>query len=144
MPTEQSVVEKNPSQTRLLYLFIHSTDAQKYMLEGQFHFPNQDFETLAQDWLKYAETHENPQIDGFLDFIPEQLQGIIVDAEMAQMPKDSTIQEVDALVLALKRRNIYSRLNELQAQLQDAKRKNDAQGIIAITQEIIGLKRILG
>lgn len=144
MPTEQSVVEKNPSQTRLLYLFIHSTDAQKYMLEGQFHFPNQDFETLAQDWLKYAETHENPQIDGFLDFIPEQLQGIIIDAEMAQMPKDSTIQEVDALVLALKRRNIYSRLNELQAQLQDAKRKNDAQGIIAITQEIIGLKRILG
>lgn len=144
LPTEQSVVEKNPSQTRLLYLFIHSTDAQKYMLEGQFHFPNQDFETLAQDWLKYAETHENPQIDGFLDFIPEQLQGIIVDAEMAQMPKDSTIQEVDALVLALKRRNIYSRLNELQAQLQDAKRKNDAQGIIAITQEIIGLKRILG
>lgn len=144
VPTEQSVVEKNPSQTRLLYLFIHSTDAQKYMLEGQFHFPNQDFETLAQDWLKYAETHENPQIDGFLDFIPEQLQGIIVDAEMAQMPKDSTIQEVDALVLALKIRNIYSRLNELQAQLQDAKRKNDAQGIIAITQEIIGLKRILG
>lgn len=144
VPTEQSVVEKNPSQTRLLYLFIHSTDAQKYMLEGQFHFPNQDFETLAQDWLKYAETHENPQIDGFLDFIPEQLQGIIVDAEMAQMPKDSTIQEVDALVLALKRRNIYSRLNELQAQLQDAKCKNDAQGIIAITQEIIGLKRILG
>lgn len=144
VPTEQSVVEKNPSQTRLLYLFIHSTYAQKYMLEGQFHFPNQDFETLAQDWLKYAETHENPQIDGFLDFIPEQLQGIIVDAEMAQMPKDSTIQEVDALVLALKRRNIYSRLNELQAQLQDAKRKNDAQGIIAITQEIIGLKRILG
>lgn len=144
VPTEQSVVKKNPSQTRLLYLFIHSTDAQKYMLEGQFHFPNQDFETLAQDWLKYAETHENPQIDGFLDFIPEQLQGIIVDAEMAQMPKDSTIQEVDALVLALKRRNIYSRLNELQAQLQDAKRKNDAQGIIAITQEIIGLKRILG
>lgn len=144
VPTEQSVVEKNPSQTRLLYLFIHSTDAQKYMLEGQFHFPNQDFETLAQDWLKYAETHENPQIDGFLDFIPEQLQGIIVDAEMAQMPKDSTIQEVDALVLALKRRNIYSRLNELQAQLQDAKRKNDAQEIIAITQEIIGLKRILG
>ena len=144
VPTEQSVVEKNPSQTRLLYLFIHSTDAQKYMLEGQFHFPNQDFETLAQDWLKYAETHENPQIDGFLDFIPEQLQGIIVDAEMAQMPKDSTIQEIDALVLALKRRNIYSRLNELQAQLQDAKRKNDAQGIIAITQEIIGLKRILG
>lgn len=144
VPTEQSVVEKNPSQTRLLYLFIHSTDAQKYMLEGQFHFPNQDFETLAQDWLKYAETHENPQIDGFLDFIPEQLQGIIVDAEMAQMPKDSTIQEVDALVLALKRRNIYSRLNELQAQLQDAKRKNDAQGIIAIIQEIIGLKRILG
>lgn len=144
MQTEPTVVEKNPGQTRLLYLFIHSADAQKYMLEGQFKFPNQDFQTLAQDWLKYSETHENPQIDGFLDFIPEQLQGIIVDAEMAHMPTDSTIQEINELVRALQRRNIYSELNKLQSQLQDAKRKNDAQEIIAITQKVIELKRILG
>ena len=44
---------------------------------------------------------------------------------------------------ALKKRNIYSRLNELQIELQDAKRKEDAQEIIKITQEILGLKRIL-
>ena len=144
VPTEQSVVEKNPSQTRLLYLFIHSTDAQKYMLEGQFHFPNQDFETLAQDWLKYAETHENPQIDGFLDFIPEQLQGIIVDAEMANMPKDFTIQEINEYVQSFQKRNIYSRLNELNNQLQDAMRKKDRDEALNITQKIIELKRVLG
>lgn len=144
VPAEQTVVEKNPSQTRLLYLFIHSADAQRYMLEGKFKFPNQDFETLAQDWLKYAETHENPQIDGFLDFIPEQLQGIIVDAEMAQMPKDFTIQEINEHVRALQKRSIYFQLNELQNQLQDAKRKKDVQEIVAITQKIIEFKRILG
>lgn len=142
--TRQTEVVKHPSQARLLFLFIHAANAQKYLLEGGFHFPNEDFENLANLWLKYAETHENPQIDGFLDFIPEQLQGIIIDAEMAHMPKDFTIQEINECVKDLQSRSIYSRLNELQNQLQDAKRKQDGLGIIKITQKIIELKRILG
>lgn len=144
LPAEQTKVQKHPSQTRLLNLFIHSTRAQKYLLEGEFHFPDQDFEKLAQLWLKFQETHENPQIDSFLDFIPEQLQGIIVDAEVAHMPKDFTIQEINDNVDAIRKRSIYSQLNELNEQLQDAKRKEDVQKTIEITQQILGLKRILG
>ncbi|KRL82642.1 DNA primase [Lactobacillus ultunensis] len=141
---QQTEAQQHPCQTRLLYLFIHAAQAQKYLLEGHFHFPDKDFESLANLWIKYQETHDNPQIDGFLDFIPEQLQGIIVDAELAEMPKDFTIQEVDEYVQSLQKRSIYSRLNELKNQLQDAKRKQDVQEILKITQEIIGLKRILG
>ena len=140
---KQTEVEKHPSQTRLLYLFIHSTEAQKYLLNGNFHFPDKEFEKLAELWVKYSETHNDPQINGFLDFIPEQLQGIIIDAELAKTPTDFNIQEINEHVHALKKRNIYSRLNELQIELQDAKRKEDAQEIIKITQEILGLKRIL-
>lgn len=143
-PPQQTESQRHPCQTRLLYLFIHAAQARKYLLEGNFHFPDKDYETLANLWIKYQETHNNPQIDGFLDFIPEQLQGIIVDAELAEMPKDFTIQEINEYVHSLQKRSIYSRLNELQNQLQDAKRKQDVQEILKITQEIIGLKRILG
>lgn len=38
---------KTPSQTRLLYLFIHSTEAQKYLLNGNFHFPDKEFEKIG-------------------------------------------------------------------------------------------------
>ena len=140
---KKTEAEKHPSQTRLLYLFIHSTEAQNYLLEGGFKFPNKDFEKLAELWVQYSETHQDPQINGFLDFIPEQLQGIIIDAELAKTPTDFKIQEINEHVQALKKRNICSRLNELQNDLQDAKRKEDAQEIIKITQEILGLKRIL-
>lgn len=144
LPAHQTEVQKHPSQTRLLYLFIHSAKAQEYLLKGDFHFPDKDFDTLAQLWLNFAETHENPQIESFLDFIPEQLQGIIVDAELVHMPKDFSIQEINDNILALQRRSIYSRLNELQNEIRDARRKEDKQKEIKIIQEIIGLKKILG
>lgn len=124
------------------YLFIHSRH--KISTGGKFPFPDKDFEELAQLWIKYKETHDNPQIDGFLDFIPEQLQGIIVDAEMANMPKDFTIQEINEYVQSLQKRNIYSRLNELNNQLQDAMRKQDRDECLRLTQKIIELKRVLG
>ncbi|MDY4730301.1 MAG: DNA primase, partial [Lactobacillus amylovorus] len=141
---QQTAGQRHPRQVRLLYLFIHSQQAQKYLQEGNFHFPDKDFEELAQLWIKYKETHDNPQIDGFLDFIPEQLQGIIVDAEMANMPKDFTIQEINEYVQSLQKRNIYSRLNELNNQLQDAMRKQDRDECLRLTQKIIELKRVLG
>ena len=144
LPIQQTEVQKHPSESRLLYLFIHSANAQQYLQEGKFHFPDQDYETLSQLWLKFAATHENPQIDSFLDFIPEQLQGIIVDAEMANMPKDFTIQEINEYVQSFQKRNIYSRLNELNNQLQEEKRKKDRDEALNITQKIIELKRVLG
>lgn len=144
LTTPQTEANKHPSQTRLLYFFIHSTSAQKYLLEHDFHFPNDNFESLAQLWLKYQETHDNLQIAGFLDFIPDQLQGIIVDAEATHIPKDCTVQEINEYIRAIQTRSIYSKLNELQNQLQDAKRKQDGLEIIKITQKIIELKRILG
>ena len=63
---------------------------------------------------------------------------------MANMPKDFTIQEINEYVQSLQKRNIYSRLNELNNQLQDAMRKQDRDGCLRLTQKIIELKRVLG
>lgn len=60
------------------------------------------------------------------------------------MPKDFTIQEINEHVFALQKRSVYSQLNELQNQLQDAKRREDVKKTIEVTQKIIELKRILG
>ena len=98
----------------------------------------------SSDLLKFSESHENPEINSFLDFIPEELQGIIVSAEMADMPDDFTENEIDEQISALHMRKINSKLDELKNQLNDARRKTDTEEIIKITQKILNLKRIQG
>ncbi|WP_333583109.1 DNA primase [Lactobacillus acetotolerans] len=136
--------DRDPVQTRLLYLFIHSTHAKNYLLKKKFLFPDKDYAKLAELWLKFSESHENPEINSFLDFIPEELQGIIVSAEMADMPDDFTENEIDEQISALHMRKINSKLDELKNQLNDARRKTDTEEIIKITQKILNLKRIQG
>lgn len=114
------------------------------MLEKKFLFPDQDYAQLAELWLKFIESHEDQSINSFLDFIPEQLQGIIVSAEMINMPKDYSEREIDEQVRALQMRKIDSQIDELMRNLQDAKRKDDNDTIINITRKILQLKRTQG
>ncbi|MDF7638960.1 DNA primase [Lactobacillus sp. ESL0791] len=145
IPVVDKETEKNdPVQTRLLYLFIHSEHARDYLLEKKFLFPDQDYAQLAELWLKFIESHEDQSINSFLDFIPEQLQGIIVSAEMINMPKDYSEREIDEQVRALQMRKIDSQIDELMRNLQDAKRKDDNDTIINITRKILQLKRTQG
>ena len=95
-------------------------------------------------WLNYIETHEDHSTKSFLDFIPEQLQGIIVNAEMIDMPDSFSEREIDELIGSLHKRKIDLQLNELQNKIQDAARRNDTQEILEITQQIIQLKRTKG
>lgn len=115
-----------------------------FIKEKKFLFPDKDYAKLAELWLKFSESHENPEINSFLDFIPEELQGIIVSAEMADMPDDFTENEIDEQISALHMRKINSKLDELKNQLNDARRKTDTEEIIKITQKILNLKRIQG
>lgn len=146
VPVEDNSDEQNfdPAQTRLLYLFMHSSEARDYILDQKFLFPDTDYAQLAELWLKFSETHEDNSINSFLDFIPEQLQGIIVNAEMREMPQDFSGREIEEIIGSLKRRNINSQLNELKQKIEDAERRNDNQEILRITQKILELKRIKG
>ena len=134
----------DPIQTRLLYLFIHSKHAQEYLLSHQFLFPDSKFQRLAELWLNFSENQENPTVNSFLDFIPSELQGIIVNAEMTNMPQDFSDREIDEQINALNMRKINIELQHLMNDLQDAKRKTDTEEILDITRKILQLKRIQG
>ena len=134
----------DPIQTRLLYLFIHSKHAQEYLLDHQFLFPDSKYQRLAELWLNFSENQENPTVNSFLDFIPSELQGIIVNAEMTNMPQDFSDREIDEQINALNMRKINIELQHLMNDLQDAKRKTDTEEILDITRKILQLKRIQG
>ncbi|WEV50327.1 DNA primase [Lactobacillus sp. ESL0731] len=134
----------DPVQTRLLYLFMHSEHARDFLLENNFLFPDEKYADLAELWLKFSEEHENPEINSFLDFIPDELQGIIVSTEMTDMPQDFSDRELEEQMAAIEMRKINAQLKDLENQLQDAKRKTDTTEIITITQKILQLKRIQG
>ena len=132
------------AQTRLLFLFLKSEDARKYILSQRFLFPDKNYAQVAELWLKYIETHEKYTVNDFLDFIPEALQGIIVNAEMKNMPEDFSIREIDETIKFLQGRQIDSQLNELKAKIQDAERRKDKKAVMEITLKILELKRLKG
>lgn len=139
-----STSKSDPVQTRLLYLFIHSEHARNYLLENKFLFPDQDYQKLAELWLNFCKINKNPSANSFLNFIPRELQGIIVNTEMADMPQDFSNKEIDEQIHSLQMRQINMQLHDLMNDLQEAKRKMDNQEIIKITQKILHLKRIQG
>lgn len=154
-PYEQKVQESNvPSQVqadipninnrqllRLLYLFIHSEQARDYLLKKHFLFPDENYAKLAEYWLNFIETHDNISINSFLDFIPEQLQGIIVNMEMAPMPQEFSQRELDDQINSLAQQHISQQIRQLLNQLQEAKAIDDQARVLKITQQILTLKR---
>ena len=143
--TETELSKQNdPALDRLLYLFINFEEARDFLLQQKFLFPNQKYAQLAELWLKYISTHENPTTNSFLDFIPEELQGIIVNTEMTEMPAEFSEREILQTIHTINLRKIDSQLKELQSKIQDAQRKQDASEILQITQKILELKRAQG
>ena len=132
---------RNPALDRLLYLFIHSDEARDYLLSRQFLFPDERYAKLAEFWLKYHQTHDEAEVKGFIDFIPEELQGIIINMEMITMPPDYSKRELDDQLRALEKSKIDEQLNDLLNQLKKAQRKQDNSLELEIAQKVIALRR---
>lgn len=132
---------RNPALDRLLYLFIHSDEARDYLLSRQFLFPDERYAKLAEFWLKYHQTHDEAEVKGFIDFIPEELQGIIINMEMITMPPDYSKRELDDQLRALEKSKINEQLNDLLNQLKEAQRKQDNSLELEIAQKVIALRR---
>lgn len=132
---------RNPALDRLLYLFIHSDEARDYLLSRQFLFPDERYAKLAEFWLKYHQTHDEAEVKGFIDFIPEELQGIIINMEMITMPPDYSKRELDDQLRALEKSKIDEQLNDLLNQLKEAQRKQDNSLELEIAQKVIALRR---
>ena len=141
---DEPIEKVDKVQQRLIYLFIHSKPAREYLINKKFLFPSDNYAQVAELWLQFIEAHENYSISEFLDFIPEQLQSIIVSAEMTDMPKETSVEELEEQLIALKKRKINSELNKLQKDLEDAKRKSDDDRILQLMSQVLALKRDLG
>lgn len=145
LPTQdKNATVVDPVQLRLLYLFLKSDQARDYLLAQHFLFPSKEFAQLEELWLKFIETHENPAVSDFYDFIPGQLQGIIESAELAEMPEDFDDHEIDDQIRMLEKRKINLQLDKLMSKIKDAERKQDSEQILVLTQQLIKLKRALG
>lgn len=140
---EDAPIQKSedPSIVRLFYLFMHSDETREYLLKRGFIFPDERYATLAELWLKYQETHENPDVNGFSNFVPDKYQDIISNVEMTNMPPEYDNTEVDDQLNALRRKKIRQRLNQLQAKIKDAQNKQDNATALKLTTEFIKLKR---
>ena len=141
---DKNATAVDPVQLRLLYLFLKSDQAREYLLARHFLFPSKEFAQLEELWLKFIETHENPTVSDFYDFIPEQLQGIIESAELAEMPEDFDDHEIDDQIRMLEKRKINLQMDKLMNKIKDAERKQDSEQILVLTQQLIKLKRALG
>lgn len=137
-PSHQS---EDLTVVRLFYLFLHSKESREYLLSKNFLFPDERYAQLAELWLKYLQTHDDSDIRGFADFVPDNLQGIIASVEMAEMPPDYDKKEVDDQLEALKRKEIRQRLESLQSEIKEAQIKQDSATVLKLTTELITLKR---
>ncbi|MBP2057059.1 DNA primase [Lactobacillus colini] len=133
--------DEDPAIIRLFYLFIHSEESRKYLLSKRFLFPDESYAELAELWLKYHQSHENADIKGFVDFIPDRLQEIVANVEMTDMPPEYSKKEVDDQLESLRRKNIRKKLANLQSEIKEAQIKQDNATVLKLVSELITLKR---
>ncbi|WP_201336031.1 DNA primase [Lactobacillus nasalidis] len=139
---QQPVTRATRAQQRLLYAYIYSDEAREYLLLNGFVFPSPQYERLAKLWLNYIETHENVSLSGFLDFIPEELQSIIVSTDMMEIPGEITLEELEAQVRVLNLCKIDDEIGQHMQAIADARRRNDQTAILRETQAILQLRQL--
>ncbi|EFO67668.1 hypothetical protein HMPREF9213_1313 [Lactobacillus iners LactinV 09V1-c] len=91
--------------------------------------------------VKLFRKNPNPNISGFADFIPKDLQSIIVNMELTDMPYTFSEGEIDDQIASLIKQKTILEIQRLYDQIKVAQQKNDSQLIIQLTQKIIELKR---
>lgn len=137
----QAALPAHPAMDRLLYLFIHSETARDYLLSQQFLFPDDRYADLAERWLQYDETHAQASSQDFVNDLPADEQGIVVNLEMQPYPADFSKQELDDLLAGVKRKQADQQIRRLQAQLADAQSRDDGPAQLKLINQIILLKR---
>lgn len=131
----------HPIQDRLLYLFINFDDARDYLLEKHFLFPDEEYAQLAEDWLRYQETHAAPNIKDFADYAPAKLQDIVVGIAMQQWPRSFSDGELNQALTRLAQLSIDQQISQLQEKLTQAKQRQDSADEVKIINQILALKK---
>ncbi|MGX4645097.1 DNA primase [Holzapfeliella sp. JNUCC 80] len=131
------------AEVRLIYLVLRYEEVNDFVIQHQYEFNNSELGAIFKEWQTYKQSTGNPTISGFIDFISDDLKRIIVAIEMMQMPDYYSSKELEDYLSRSIKEKQAQQLQKLRAQLNEAKRQHDEQQELALTQQIIELRRLL-
>ncbi|WP_062324970.1 hypothetical protein [Holzapfeliella floricola] len=131
------------AEVRLIYLVLRYEEVNDFVIQHQYEFNNSELGAIFKEWQTYKQSTDNPTISGFIDFISDDLKRIIVAIEMMQMPDYYSSKELEDYLSRSIKEKQAQQLQKLRAQLNEAKRQHDEQQELALTQQIIELRRLL-
>lgn len=131
------------AEVRLIYLVLRYEEVNDFVIQNQYEFNNSELGAIFKEWQTYKQSTDNPTISGFIDFISDDLKRIIVAIEMMQMPDNYSSKELEDYLSRSIKEKQAQQLQSLRRQLNEAKRQRDEQQELALTQQIIELRRLL-
>ncbi|WP_461214325.1 DNA primase [Lacticaseibacillus sp. GG6-2] len=105
-----------------------------------FQFFHEQYQSLFDAWLTYAQAAEQPTFAGYLDDLPQPLVSLATDISMLDLPEaqDELISDLIATVAA---ESTHQRLQKLKQDLRQAQQLGDKAGATQLGVQYIELLR---
>lgn len=145
---KRKVTQAEQSEKQLLYRLFHFEEVWSYLneIDADFNFIHDDYQTI---YILYEEFFRQTglvgNIDQFLDRINNQaLQNVITEIEWFQLDSEVTYQEIQDLVHIIRdKSSLQDQLTKKQAEMKEARKKNDNERLKTIMLEIVSLSKEL-
>jgi len=144
----RKATQAEQSEKQLLYRLFHFEEVWSYLqeIDADFNFIHDDYQTI---YILYeAFFRQNGavgNIDQFLDRINNPaLQNLITQIEWFQLDSEVTYQEIRDLVHIIRdKSSLQEQLTKKQAEMKEARKKNDNERLKSIMSEIVSLSKEL-
>jgi len=145
---KRKVTQAEQSEKQLLYRLFHFEEVWSYLkeIDADFNFIHDDYQTI---YILYEEFFRQTglvgNIDQFLDRINNPaLQNVITEIEWFQLDSEVTYQEIQDLVHIIRdKSSLQDQLTKKQAEMKEARKKNDNERLKAIMLDIVSLSKEL-
>ena len=145
---KRKVTQAEQSEKQLLYRLFHFEEVWSYLneIDADFNFIHDDYQTI---YILYEEFFRQNglvgNIDQFLDRINNPaLQNVITEIEWFQLDSEVTYQEIQDLVHIIRdKSSLQDQLTKKQAEMKEARKRNDNERLKTIMLEIVSLSKEL-
>ncbi|WP_416354179.1 DNA primase [Agrilactobacillus fermenti] len=140
--TKFSRVEQ--AERLLLYYLLHDEATCRELVGHEtFNFVHTPYQTIFELWLTFTTNHDNHSISAFIDQLPAELQNVVAEIEMSQLPSIPDSFVINDLLEVIARQDIHQQLQDAQAALKIANETGNFDEELHWTNEIIRLSRYL-
>lgn len=132
------------SERRLLSLAMTDrTLTQQLIDDPNFAFSNAHIQELFLQWQDYLEQPVEHTVAGFTDYLTPELQKLLLEIEMAELPDQISDDEVQDYIQNIQRARINQRMQQAQQQVKLATAQGDTDAQTKWLIELLQLKRQL-